>query len=253
MIDDPFDDIVTAPEFVELVQDAVPQLRHAGDCANFVERWRDANRKIDFRFASHFAQEEVWIQKALHDIGTDDRALLVSSVSILGIYRSRLSAAISSQRSLPIVRQTLQWLRSLGVQVHLASNDRRFATPAFVRWAGLDPFVDRIFVSEELCESVPRAEKPNAEFFLALLDELGVRQSEFHCVAYVGDSERNDIEPALKLGLVAVRYINPKSDQSKIWLDSDKVTKARYVYGHPIQLKDLLGRMLLDMGGFDRR
>jgi FMN phosphatase YigB (HAD superfamily) len=213
-------------------------------CDRFLAAWQIANRTIDFPFASHFLQEPPWIDSAL------DAASVAgdSGPAILALYRTHVAHAVASQPQLPLLRGIFEWLRANGVPIFVASNDRAFATPAMLRWAGFDRYVQRVFVSEALSQSYPGAEKPNVEFFTAIARHEGWTHADLARVAYIGDSEARDVIPASASGMVAVRYLVRRQDGGSGWRDDSAATAARYSYDDRAGMKPVLSRVLADMG-----
>jgi FMN phosphatase YigB (HAD superfamily) len=246
LIDDPFDVVLSDSRLVEGLRQQVPCLADQAICDTFIAHWRTANREIDFQFASHFAQEEPWIQSALQATALCSKDAETSGPAVLSIYRALLGDAISRQTHLPLLRDTLHWLRAAGGNVWVASNDRSFATPSFLRWAGLDRYVEKTFVSEGLSRKFPKAEKPNIEFFSAIVSLGGLSGGDMRRVVHIGDSELRDIIPARTCGMTTVRYLAPRSRSSSSWRDSADDTIADYSYSDRSDLKKTLERVISD-------
>jgi len=173
----------------------------------FLDNWKNENYSYDFRFASHFMQEEVWISRALCDVGIEFDSARIADLSrcILECYRARLREALSSQDQLPLIRDLMHGLSERGVRILVASNDREYATPAMLEWSGLLPFVEGVYTSEGLSRRYPKAEKPHMEFFWAWAELSGISPGQYDRVIYIGDSEDNDIRPVSAIGMKTVR------------------------------------------------
>ena len=107
-------------------------------------------------------------------------------------------------------------------------------------WADLIAPMRFVLTSEGLSRRHAGAEKPRAEFFRAVMDEVG---SAWSPVVYVGDSERNDIVPAQRLGWVTVRRIVRSATPSK-WLDTTITTAATHAYEKTAELMAALDRAI---------
>lgn len=97
-----------------------------------------------------------------------------------------------------------QVLEELGrsYKIGLISNGRTRGQMAKLESSGLAKFFNVVVISES-----HGAKKPNASIFEDCLYELGCRPSES---VYVGDSPKNDIEPAMTLGIRAVWIKNSR-------------------------------------------
>lgn len=82
--------------------------------------------------------------------------------------------------------------------------------------------------------------KPQVEFFERILDRLGMDVRDCSKVIMVGDSERNDIAPAKKMGMITVRYLNDRNPKDASWIDSEMRTDADHSYRDPEELKTLI-------------
>lgn len=228
LIDDPFNSVL---EMLGAGDDLARANENFADpkyLTAFILRWRACNRRIHFSFASHFLQEEIWILKALRECGIryDLTVPSILAPRILAIYREKALIHISDQPQLLNIREFLQELVSLGIRIIVASDDREFSTPTMLGVARLRAFVHQVYTSEGLAQEFPGAEKPNDLFFRAFLKKERVPRGRYGSVIYIGDSERNDIEPAKRLGLRTLRYINPLNMKNAIWLDAMQTSAA---------------------------
>ncbi len=246
LIDDPFATVLSSPRFRRDLQTQIRSLTADTACNRFLAAWDMANRSIDFPFASHFLQEPPWIEAALQaaELGQGSD----TGPAILSIYRAHVADAIASQAQLPLLRGVFEWLHGSNVTVAVASNDRAFATPAMLRWAGLETFVRRVFVSETLSREFPKAEKPNVEFFTAIAQLEGWMRADLRRVAYIGDSEARDVVPARASGMVTVRYRVKRADGGSGWRDESASTAADYCYDDRADMRAILSRVLQSMG-----
>jgi FMN phosphatase YigB (HAD superfamily) len=229
LIDDPFDPVLRILAAGNDLKEINKNFANSKFLTAFFLHWRACNKRIHFSFASHFLQEEIWILTALRECGIRYSSTLPSLLAprILAVYRDKALINISNQPQVPKIREFLQDLAGRGIRIIVASDDREFSTPTMLGAARLQDFVHQIYTSEGLAREVPGAEKPNDLFFLAFLKKEGVSRSQYGNVIYVGDSERNDIEPAKRLGLRTVRYINPLNAKDAVWLDATQTSAAK--------------------------
>lgn len=244
LIDDPFETVLGDPGLRQDLRRRHEFLAEETVCDAFLANWRIANREIDFPFASHFAQEEPWIQAALRAAVPALKDPASVGPDLLSLYRARVADVVARQTQLPVLRDVMQWLRATGAAVWVASNDRAFATPSLLAWAGLDVYVDRIFVSESLSRTYPKAEKPNFEYFKAIVSAGGLDEANLARAVHIGDSELRDIAPARALGMTTVRYRAPTAGRAATWRDNAEVTAAHYAYSDRTLLKPILAQIL---------
>ena len=244
LIDDPFETVLKDPGLKQGLRRLGDVLADEAVCDAFIANWRVANREIDFPFASHFGQEEPWIQSALRATVPELKDAASVGPAILSLYRARVADAVARQPQLPVLKEALQWLREIGAAVWVASNDRAFATPSLLAWAGLDDCIDKIFVSEALSRIYPKAEKPNVEYFKAIVSAGGLDETDLARVIHIGDSELRDIAPARACGMTTVRYLAPTLGRAAAWRDNADATAAHYAYSDRALLKSTLAQIL---------
>ncbi len=104
--------------------------------------------------------------------------------------REELRLAFDHDELYPDALPCLQALRERGLVVGAVGNMGIVHEPL------LEPHVDFVSSSERW-----GVEKPSAEFFQRVVEAADARPAE---VAYVGDLVKNDVEPALAAGMVAV-------------------------------------------------
>ena len=230
LIDDPF------PETIKLLQKYCIETSILpfpfSDQKKFFNYWIAANREIDFSFASHFLQEEIWPAKAFLKLQSTcntppKKDIPLLSVSILKLYRELAIQQIKNQPQMNLLRRLLQQLKKSDIELGVASNDREFATSALLSYAGMIEYFDYIFTSEGLSEKKSGAEKPSTKFFQAIFHKISSSIDQFDVALYVGDSERNDILPAQSIGFQTLRYIN-KRNISALWIDETEKTVADF-------------------------
>lgn len=248
LIDDPFEEVLHML-YAECLEGCHYWSLGKDDLTDFFSYWREENLKTDYPFASHFLQEETWTIRGLMHLnrarGVPPAAEIpVLSLTILKRYRELARVQISAQPQLPLLREIFTWLKRVGAFVGVASNDREFATKTMLIWAGLAEFPDWVFTSEGLSKKYPKAEKPAPEFFRAIFDEIKRPLSEWDHVVYVGDSEKKDILPALSLGLCTVWYLNKRTLQNTLWIDSTAESVADYQCSDRKQLLSIFRKIL---------
>jgi len=248
LIDDPFEDVLHMIHFDVLAEFKNWKIEE-DVVTEFFASWREANLKTDHPFASHFLQEETWIAEALMNLNRARAIPPVQEIPLLTLtilkkYRELASVQIRNQPQLAALRQLLEWLKSTGTVVGVASNDREFATRTMLIWANLARFMERVFTSEGLSKKYAGAEKPAPEFFHAVFSELNRPLSEWDRVFYVGDSENNDIIPAHSLGIRTVRFLNKGNPKNASWLDTTMASLADYQCTERDQLQDIFRKAL---------
>jgi putative hydrolase of the HAD superfamily len=103
-------------------------------------------------------------------------------------------------RVIPGARELLEYAKSIGLRVVVATNTSFSATGVLkmLRNAGLGDYVDYVASSADL-----GVEKPNPEIFRAALRAVGVKPSE---AIHIGDSCGRDVFGSLLAGLKPVLY-----------------------------------------------
>src|SRR3990170_8025201 len=87
LVFDPFDTLlpIVSEKAVAIAQD---RFQLGLDKKRFSEAWGNANSVLNFQFASHFSQEEPWIQAGLKEAGVPDDIRVLLGPQILAEYRS---------------------------------------------------------------------------------------------------------------------------------------------------------------------
>ncbi len=121
----------------------------------FLDDWATVNNEVNFPFAAHFLQEEVFIwqtiPRRIEDVDPFVRAdLPILIAELLAAYRSRAREAAAGQPHLGMPRNILAELTDRGATLGVASNGREYATRVLLAWAGLAPFFRFVFTSEGL-------------------------------------------------------------------------------------------------------
>lgn len=135
----------------------------------FPEDRATVNNELNFPFAAHFLQEEVFIWQTIlrriEDVDPAVRAdLPVVIAELLVAYRSLARKVVAEQSHLGLLRKILAWLTDRGATLGVASNDREYGTQALLARAGLAPFFRFVFTSEGLSQRHEGAENPRRSF-----------------------------------------------------------------------------------------
>jgi FMN phosphatase YigB (HAD superfamily) len=212
----------------------------------FLDEWAAVNNRLNFPFAAHFLQEEVFIWQAiLSRIDAVDAAvhaeLPVIIAELLAAYRRRALAAVAGQGHLDLLRRILAGLTGRGAVLGVASNDREYATRALLAWADLAPFFGFVFTSEGLSQRHPGAEKPSPAFFEAVKREIGPAAGEGE-LYYVGDDETRDVETPRACGFRTIRLLL-EADPAKTWVDNPAHSAADHVARSLEELDPLFERI----------
>lgn len=227
---DPFDKI--APKASrQAAKSAKVQFDFELDPDSFLRAWIKANDEINFQFASHFSQEEPWIQAALREIGVpaDIRALLAPQ--ILGHYRLTFKALLEADPRREEIHATLEELRGRGKHLAVLSNDRTFTPQSTLKWLGVIDLFDHFLTSEEI-----GIEKPDPRVFSVASERFGKPIAD---IIYVGDDPIRDVQCAHQAGAKAVLYVPPEEFRSaKSWRDYSAQSDKPDATVH--QFRDLL-------------
>jgi HAD superfamily hydrolase (TIGR01549 family) len=113
-------------------------------------------------------------------------------------YRQEFEQLREVTRRTPLAAQVVQWCFDQNLDVVIATNPMfpRRAVEARLSWAGV-PVSKYPYALVTTIENM-HATKPNQAYYRQILDSVGCRADE---ALMVGDSGRNDIEPAVNLGL----------------------------------------------------
>lgn len=217
----------------------------------FLDDWATVNNEVNFPFAAHFLQEEVFIwQTILRRIENVDPAvradLPLVIVELLVAYRSLAREVVAGQPHLGMLRKILAGLTDRGVTLGVTSNDREYATRALLAWAGLAPFFRFVFTSEGLSQRQDGAEKPSPVFFDAVKREarLASMTGQAPCPCYyVGDDEKRDVETPRACGFTTIRLL-VEAGSAKSWVDDPPRSAADHVVRSLDELAHLFQRIL---------
>lgn len=177
----------------------------------FSNSWSKSNTELDFPFASHFFQEETFIQNGLKEakIPVEIRPLL--GPIILSEYRKSFKELleIDTPRNIE-VKETLTQLRKMGKHLGVLSNDRHFTPRATLKWLGLNKFFDHFLTSEDMGIA-----KPDPRVFDVVSERFNTPLTD---IIYVGDDPVRDIQCAHAAGVKTILYIPPiKHKIKKSW------------------------------------
>jgi putative hydrolase of the HAD superfamily len=96
----------------------------------------------------------------------------------------------------PFVKETFYKLRSMGIPVVLVTDAHSTNAALRLKNTGLDRLVDHLITCD-----MTGAKKPSLTVFQYVLDKFKISPDQ---ALYVGDSLERDIEPAKKIGIIAV-------------------------------------------------
>lgn len=213
LVMDPFPNIVRdiAVKIVESLHSAVPDFQVSP--TDILETWSRVNKEVNFPYASHFAQEEVFIQHALKQLGFPDAEIPILSPEILVMYREEFRKRLENDTELQNeLKTTFLGLYNKGKKIAVLSNDRASTPRSTLAWLGVAHLVSAFVTSEEV-----RIEKPDPVFFNATAERVGLKLKG---MVYVGDDPVRDVDGAHKAGVKAILFI-PKSEHqsSTSWRD----------------------------------
>lgn len=178
----------------------------------FSEAWSNANSTLNFQFASHFSQEEPWIQAGLKEVGVPDDVRVLLAPQILAEYRNSFKDLLQNNPRKEELRETLEALHKRGKHLAVLSNDRIFAPRATLTWLGVADLFDHFLTSEEI-----GIEKPDPRVFEVASQRFGKPISD---IIYVGDDPIRDVQCAHNAGAKAILYVPPEQYRStKSWRD----------------------------------
>jgi HAD superfamily hydrolase (TIGR01549 family) len=173
--------------------------------------WTQANREVNFQYASHFMQEEPIVQEALKRLGMPSQERALAAPEVLRVYREAFKSVLEE---LPMeeTRAMLRDLKGRGKGLVVLSNDREFATPTMLRWMGLFDCFDLVLTSEEM-----GLEKPDPRIFEVLSQRLRCAKQR---IVYVGDDPLRDVSAGKSAGLSVILYAPPQMKHySAPWRD----------------------------------
>ena len=246
LIFDPFPEVLSRLE-QDLGAGRIRSPFRANRIGMFLDDWATVNNEVNFPFAAHFLQEEVFIWQTIlrriEDVDPSVRADLPLLIAeLLLAYRSLAREVVAEQSHLGMLRKMLTGLTDRGVILGVASNDREYATRALLAWAGLAPFFRFVFTSEGLSRRYVGAEKPSPVFFEAVKREVGLASGHAQCY-YIGDDEKRDVEAPRACGVTTIRLLM-EAASAKSWVDDPPRSAADHVVRSLDELAHLFRRIL---------
>jgi putative hydrolase of the HAD superfamily len=179
---------VSADPCLEQLGRLLPEL----DAAHALARLRDELRTDD---GSLEQDTHGLLARALHTLGPKSAEL-----DVVAVRRALCAPAVPGVRLFPGAADLLAGFRALGLRSVIVSNVQVRGAHEYwrdFRDLGVAQFVDTVVTSLDV-----GFRKPHPRFFEAALSEAGCEPAA--CVV-VGNSEANDIEPAIALGMRAIR------------------------------------------------
>lgn len=119
--------------------------------------------------------------------------------------------------------EILDYLKSKNYKLYATTNGVSVTQYKRIKESGLEPYFDKIFISEDTGH-----QKPEKEYFLYILNDIGINKNE---VLIIGDSQSSDILGGLNSGIDTCWY-NPKNETAKYF--------SKYTITNLLQLKDIL-------------
>lgn len=185
------------------------------DLERFIAYWSSSNENLSYQFASHFMQEEPFIQWGLRSIGVPDDVRVLLGPKILEIYREEFRNLLVNDPRKELLKKVLTSIKNKGKQTAIISNDRTFSAKASFAWMGIENLIDHYLPSE-----IIGFEKPDPIVIRVAAEYFGHGTEQ---IIYVGDDPIRDIKLAHSAGAKAILSIPPKKYQnSTVWRDYDK-------------------------------
>lgn len=182
------------------------------DLERFIAEWSSSNEHLSFQYASHFMQEEPFVQWALRSVGVSDDVRALLGVKILEMYRGEFRNLLMNDSRKEIIRKTLTNVKNKGKQTAIISNDRTFSAKASFAWMGIENLIDHYLPSE-----IIGFEKPDPIVIRVAAEYFGHGPEQ---IIYVGDDPIKDIHLAHSAGAKAILSVPPsKYRHSTVWRD----------------------------------
>lgn len=185
------------------------------DLEKFIAEWSVSNENLSFQFASHFMQEEPFIQWGLRAVGVPDEIRVFLGIKILEIYREEFRNLLVNDSRKEVLRKVLVGIKNKGMQTAIISNDRTFTARASLAWMGLENLIDHYLSAETI-----GFEKPDPLVIKVAAETFGCVPQE---IIYVGDDPVKDIYCAHGVGAKAILVIPPVEFRtSTAWREYDR-------------------------------
>lgn len=214
---DPFLQVID--EKIADVQKLLKQNGYNISADDIKKKWIEAN-KFNYKYASHFSQEEPFIQAMLKNLNIPAGMRAILAPEILSLYRKGFRELLTKDPRKDELRQTLLSLKRKGKVLAVLSNDREFAPRAALEQLGISDLFDYIVTAEEA-----GIEKPEPKIFEYVLGRAKKSKGES---VYVGDDPIRDVEAPKNFGIKAILYIPPKKYMvSESWRDYKAKSKYK--------------------------
>lgn len=206
---DPFD-IILPEVCLKAAKLAKDMFRIEIDALSFSKAWSKVNNEVQFQYASHFSQEEPFIQQALELISVPADIRMLLTPQILSIYRFAFKSLLKSDMRKTEVNAVLKKLKERNKKMGILTNDRKFTARATLTWMDAYSYIDKFFSAEEI-----GYEKPDPQVFDVISERFNSPLSD---IIYIGDDPIRDIKCAHDAHVKAVLYVPPKQYRtSKSW------------------------------------
>lgn len=215
LVKDPFDEIVNkiAPNVIKIIKKISPDNKIS--IKELIKAWKNANSKLHYHFASQFFQDEIYIQKALLDLGINVKHHPFISPEILSLYRQEFRKILQKdEKTKKELKITFEGLIKRGKKIYVLSVDRPISPKSSLEILEMGKYVSGVITPIEV-----GFEKPNPRFFLEGAKKFGFSVKK---MVYIGDDPNKDVSGAKKAGIKAILYIPPKKYRvSKSWRNYD--------------------------------
>ena len=161
------------------------------------EAWATADREVNYPFATHFLQEEPFVQSALSRLAVPAPARALAGPRLLRMCREEIRKVLG-ERDVSELVGALQALQAKAKRLAVLSNDRSYTTPTLLKWLGLDGYFSTVLVSEDI-----GCEKPDPRMFQALIEAVDMPPER---IAYIGDDTVRDVQAGQRAGLKTILW-----------------------------------------------
>ncbi|MHA1974645.1 MAG: HAD family hydrolase [Candidatus Hodarchaeales archaeon] len=190
---------------------------HAAGMQSAYSCWKNSGHNHTFHeFETEYKEARIWIKRFLNDTASSHSRVLyfqrlVESILkrpkaslIIKLVDSYYDGFYKSMKLFDGVLSVLNTLKKQGFKIGLVTNMQAVVQYRKLLLLGLGDYFDTIVTSEAV-----NHEKPNPHIFLYALNMM---KGEPRQTFMIGDSFKNDIEPALWLGMTAIWFNHRNRD-----------------------------------------